>query len=84
MRGQAARHLFDRRIKNKGGYLLKSLGGYRTLICGIVLLVINDPYTVGQLLSAAPVWLKPMLNLVFTGAGLAFLNEKLNQMKQPS
>lgn len=64
--------------------MFEKLGGYRTLICGFVLLLINDPYFVGQIMNSAPVWLKPFLNLVFTGAGLAFLNEKLNKMKQPT
>ena len=57
--------------------------GVRTLICGILLLVLNEPTIVGPILNVAPVWLKPILNLVFSGAGLAFLNAKLNAMKNP-
>lgn len=56
----------------------------RTLICGLFLLLINDPYFVGQLMGVAPAWLKPLLNLAFTGAGFAFLNAKLNSMKNPT
>ena len=63
---------------------MSSFGGYRTLICGFILLLINDTYFVGQLMNLAPAWLKPLMNLVFTGAGLAFLNEKLNGMKNPA
>lgn len=57
--------------------------GIRALICGLLLLVLNEPMIVGPIMGAAPAWLKPILNLVLSGAGLAFINAKLNAMKNP-
>ncbi len=61
--------------------MFNKYAGVRTLVCGIALLILNEPTIVGPIMNAAPVWLKPILNLAFTGAGLAFLNAKLNAMK---
>lgn len=55
--------------------------GVRALICGILLLVLNEPTIVGPILNVAPAWLKPILNLAFSGAGLMFLNSKINALK---
>jgi hypothetical protein len=61
--------------------LFAKYAGIRTLVVGVLLLVLNEPTIVGPILGVAPAWLKPILNLVLSGAGLAFLNSKLNAMK---
>lgn len=61
--------------------MLSAFTGFRTLICAVLFLILNDP-TVGAFLAAhIPAFVVTGLNTLIGGVGLKYLNDKVNTLK---